>query len=52
MDTKLIAACDGVWKAMFRAEFNKDEIEVLKMLKHLIDSTLDICKRREESEDE
>lgn len=50
MDTKLIAACDGVWKAMFRAEFNKDEIEVLKMLKHLIDSTLDMHERRDDKE--
>lgn len=48
MDTKLIAACDGVWKAMFRAEFTKEEVETLKALKRLIDSTLDICERREE----
>lgn len=47
MDTKLITACDGVWKAMFRAEFNEEEIETLRALKRLIDSTLDICKRKE-----
>lgn len=48
MDTKLTIACDGVWKAMFRAEFTPEKIEALKALKRLIDSTLGLCEGREE----
>ena len=48
MDTKLMKACDMVWMAMFRADFTKEEVETLRALKRLIDSTLDICERREE----
>lgn len=51
MDTKLIAACDGVWKTMFRSEFTAEEIEVLKTLKMLIDSTLGLYEKREEGKE-
>lgn len=50
MDTKLTIACDGVWKAMFRAEFTPEEIEALKALRWLIDSTLDLYEKREDKE--
>lgn len=50
MDTKLTIACDGVWKAMFRAEFTKEEVETLRALKRLIDSTLDLYEKREDKE--
>lgn len=52
MDTKLTIACDGVWKTMFRSDFTAEEIEVLRALKRLIDSTLGLCEGREESDDE
>lgn len=47
METPLIKACDGVWEAMFWAEFTKEEIEVLKALKGLIDDTLNLYERKE-----
>lgn len=50
MDTKLITACDGVWKAMFRSDFTAEEIEVLRALKRLIDSTLDLYERKVDKE--
>lgn len=50
MDTKLIAACDGVWKAMFRAEFTKEEVDALKALKVLIDSTIGLYEGKEDKE--
>lgn len=51
MDTKLITACDGVWKAMFRAEFTKEEVETLRALKRLIDSTIGLYEKREEGKE-
>lgn len=50
MDTKLTIACDGVWKAMFRAEFTAEEIEVLKALRWLIDSTIGLYEGKEDKE--
>lgn len=50
MDTKLTIACDGVWKAMFRAEFTAEEIKALKALKRLIDSALDLYEGKEDKE--
>lgn len=52
MDTKLTRACDMVWMAMFRSDFTAEEVDTLKALKRLIDSTLDLYERKEESEDE
>ena len=51
MDTKLMRACDMVWMAMFRSEFTAEEIEVLRALKRLIDSTLDLYEKREEGKE-
>lgn len=51
MDTKLTRACDMVWMAMFRSEFTAEEIDALKALKRLIDSTLDLYEKREEGKD-
>ena len=50
MDTKLTRTCDMVWMAMFRAEFIAEEIEALKALRWLIDSTLDLYEKREDKE--
>ena len=50
MDTKLTRACDMVWMAMFRSDFTAEEIEVLRALKRLIDSTLDLCERKVDKE--
>lgn len=47
MDTKLARACDMVWMAMFRSDFTAEEVETLKALKRLIDSTLDLYEKRE-----
>ena len=47
MDTKLMRACDMVWMAMFRSDFTAEEVETLKALKRLIDSTLDLYEKRE-----
>lgn len=53
METLLIKACDSVCAAMFIAKFTEEEIETLKALKRLIDSTLCLCERKEEEgEDE
>ena len=51
METKLMRACDNVHTAMFRAEFTKEEIETLRALKRLIDSALDLHKKREEDKE-
>lgn len=48
MDTKLTRACDNVHATMFVAKFTKEEVEVLKALRGLIDSTLDLYEKREE----
>lgn len=50
MDTKLTRACDMVWMAMFRSDFTAEEIEALRALKRLIDSTLDLYEGREDKE--
>lgn len=50
MDTKLTIACDGVWKTMFRSDFTAEEIEALRALKRLIDSTLGLCEGKEDKE--
>ena len=50
MNTKLMRACDMVWMAMFRSEFTKEEVEALKALRWLIDSTLDLYERKEDKE--
>ena len=47
MDTKLMRACDMVWIAMFRSDFTANEINTLKALKRLIDSTLALYERKE-----
>lgn len=47
METPLIKACDGVWEAMFRAEFNEEEIDTLKALRGLIDGAIALCEKRE-----
>ncbi len=47
MDTKLTRACDNVHATMFVAKFTKEEIEALKALRKLIDSTLCLCERKE-----
>lgn len=52
MDTKLTRACDMVWMTMFRSDFTAEEVETLRALRGLIDSTLDLYERKEESEDE
>lgn len=47
METALIKACDNVCAAMFIAKFTKEEIETLRALRRLIDSTLDLYEKRE-----
>ncbi len=48
METPLIKACDNVYEAMFIAKFTKEEIEVLKALRELIDSSIALYEKREE----
>lgn len=47
MKTPLITACDNVYEAMFIAKFAEEEIEVLKALRRLIDSTIALYEKRE-----
>lgn len=47
METPLIKACDNVHAAMFIAKFTKEEIETLRALRRLIDSTIALYEKRE-----